>query len=411
MDRDWIMHPALNSPFVEKRNNLIPFLDPDRINVINVPGIKGLGRRYDFLNLLERLVILQRVGAPLQISAFQVSKFDAENGSLDAIHPAVPTHHAMVVLANLPVISKDAQLFLQSWVVGHNRARFTKRAKVLARVKAKTSGITKCAGTSPPVFASVGLGRVLDDEEIMVPRELKNWIHVGRLAEQMHWNDGLGARAKRLFKPGRVHRVGGLVNIDKHRPSSTVSNGLGSGHKCIGNGDYFVARPNAARQKREPKRFGPTADADSVPASTIRRKIRLELFDERSAGKGAAVNHLADRAVKLRPESRVVSVKVEKWYSNMHWFSQAQDRGNVPHRGRILGHRYYNCGSGATVAPSPPLPHPETWLRNQRLFGGATVCDSATRGFQRRDHSQSLRRFTTAVSRLRQNHSRALRLK
>src|SRR6266404_5166670 len=139
----------------------------------------------------------------------------------------------------------------------------------------------------------------------------------------MHWNDGLSARAKRLFKPGRIHRVGGLVNIDKHRPSSTVSNGLGSGHKCIGNGDYFVARSYAMRQERQPKRFCSTADADSVATSTIRRKIRLELFDERSAGKGAAVNHLADRAVKLRPERRVVSVKVEKWYSNMHWVSQA----------------------------------------------------------------------------------------
>ena len=139
----------------------------------------------------------------------------------------------------------------------------------------------------------------------------------------MHWNDGLSARAKRLFKPGRVHRVGGLVNIDKHRPSSTVSNGFGSGHKCIGNGDHFVARSYAVRQERQPKRFCSTADADSVPTPTIRRKIRLELFDERSAGKGAAVNHLADRAVKLRPESSVVRIKVEKWYSNMHWVSQA----------------------------------------------------------------------------------------
>src|ERR1700731_2672857 len=140
----------------------------------------------------------------------------------------------------------------------------------------------------------------------------------------MHWNDGLSPRAKRLFKPGRVHRVGGLVNIDKHRPSSTVSNGLGSGHKCIGNGDYFVARSYAMRQERQPKRFCSTADADSVPTSTIRRKIRLELFDERSASKGAAVNHPADRAVKLRPERGVVRIKVEKWYSNMHlvslWF-------------------------------------------------------------------------------------------
>src|SRR5207237_8139041 len=151
MDRDWIMHPALNSPFVEKRNNLIPFLDPDRINVVNVPGIKGLGRRYDFLNVPERFVILQRVGTPPRISAFQVSKFDAEDGSLDAIHPAVPTHHPMVVLANLPVISKDAQLFLQSWVVGHNRARFTKRTKDLARVKGKTSAITNSDGSSPPI--------------------------------------------------------------------------------------------------------------------------------------------------------------------------------------------------------------------------------------------------------------------
>src|SRR5207248_9326251 len=137
-----------------------------------------------------------------------------------AIHPAAPTHHPLVVLAILAVISKNAQLFLQSWVVGHTRARVTRRAKILARVKAKTSGITKCASTSAPVFASVGLGCVLDDREIMVPRELKNWIHVGRLAEQMHWNDGLGARAKRFFKRGRVHRVGGLVTIDKHRPCS-----------------------------------------------------------------------------------------------------------------------------------------------------------------------------------------------
>src|SRR5438128_9910415 len=57
-----------------------------------------------------------------------------------------------------------------------------------------------------------------------------------------------------------------------------------------------------------------------------------------------------------------------------------------------------------------PLSHPETSLRNQRLFH-ATVCDSTTRGFHRRDHSQSVRRFATAVSRLRQNHSRAICLK
>src|SRR5229473_859563 len=106
----------------------------------------------------------------------------------------------------------------------------------------------------------------------------------------MHWNDGLSARAKRFFKPGRIHRVGGLVNIDKHRPSSTVSNGLGSGHKCIGNGDYFVARSYPMRQERQPMRFCSTAAADSVPTSTIRRKVVFDFFNKRPARKGTAVN-------------------------------------------------------------------------------------------------------------------------
>src|SRR2546430_15586173 len=48
-----------------------------------------------------------------------------------------------------------------------------------------------------------------------------------------------------------------------------------------------------------------------------------------------------------------------------------------------------------------PLSRPETSLRNQRLFH-ATVYDSATRGFQRRDHPQSVRPVGTAACRFRQ---------
>jgi hypothetical protein len=52
----------------------------------------------------------------------------------------------------------------------------------------------------------------------------------------------------------------------------------------------------------------------------VRREVGFEFFNKRPARKGAAVNYLADRAVKLASESRVMRVQIEKWYSNMHFF-------------------------------------------------------------------------------------------
>src|SRR2546430_10316399 len=53
-----------------------------------------------------------------------------------------------------------------------------------------------------------------------------------------------------------------------------------------------------------------------------------------------------------------------------------------------------------------PLSHPETSLRNQRLFQ-ATVYDSSTRGFQRRDHRPNGCPLPPALCRLAQDHSPA----
>src|ERR1700688_2253553 len=52
----------------------------------------------------------------------------------------------------------------------------------------------------------------------------------------------------------------------------------------------------------------------------VGREISLEFFDKWPARKGAAVNHLADRAIKLTSERRVMRVKIEKRNSNVHFF-------------------------------------------------------------------------------------------
>src|SRR5229473_2514045 len=136
----------------------------------------------------------------------------------------------------------------------------------------------------------------------------------------MNRNDGLGSRAKRVFEPGRVHRASTIIYIDKHRPSSTVSDRFGSGHERIGHSYDFIARPDAARQKRKPKRFSPAADANGMLAAAIRREVLFEFFNKRPAGEGARVNYSANSAVKLIAKPSVMRFKIEKGHAHLQSF-------------------------------------------------------------------------------------------
>ena len=59
-----------------------------------------------------------------------------------------------------------------------------------------------------------------DHDKITFAREFEDRIHVRRLTEEMHRNDRLRLRRDGGFERGRVHRIGVLVHIDKHRPRS-----------------------------------------------------------------------------------------------------------------------------------------------------------------------------------------------
>ena len=69
--------------------------------------------------------------------------------------------------------------------------------------------------------------------------------------------------------------------------------------KCIWNRDHFVAFTNSKRQESKPKRICPIAHADSIFGAAIGRELLFELFDERPAGKRAALDHFANSAIEL----------------------------------------------------------------------------------------------------------------
>src|SRR6266446_7901656 len=164
MHWDRVVNSASDALFTEEPHDLIPLLNADRVNVIHVADIGGVGGRNDLFHAAQCLVIVGRVRSPKLVSFFQIAQFDPQSGGLNSVHPAVPPNHRMVIFPYLAMVPKDSDFFLQLGIVGDHRAGLTKRTKIFPGVEAETAGVAKCACSSPLVFGSVRLTSVLNDK-------------------------------------------------------------------------------------------------------------------------------------------------------------------------------------------------------------------------------------------------------
>ena len=95
------------------------------------------------------------------------------------------------------------------------------------------------------------LSCVFDDNQIVRSRDLQNWIHIGDLAVEMHWDDRLGAFGDRALNPGDVYGVGFGVNVDEDGLGPRIVDGRCGGYKSKGDRDHLITRSDAGRQQSQ----------------------------------------------------------------------------------------------------------------------------------------------------------------
>jgi hypothetical protein len=269
--------------------------------VIDVQGTGYSGRRNDFLNAVQRLVIVSRMRPAKLIASFKKSKFYLQNGSLDSIHPAVPSNHRMLMLADLAVVPKDPNFFLQRRITSHNRPGLTERSKILSGIEAKTARIAEASHSSPFVFGAVSLTSVLDNIQIVFTCDLKDRVHFGWLAKDVDWNNRFRPNGNRIHDCGWIHRVGVLIDIDEHRLGATIGDCLRSGDERVRDRDHLVAWSDTQRQKTQPKRLCAAANTNRVRTIAVSCEIRFESSDERTAGEGSGINDFPNRIDEFFP--------------------------------------------------------------------------------------------------------------
>ena len=116
----------------------------------------------------------------------------ADHG-LHGIEPGVEAQKGDLVPVLEAVVAKQAQLFIQSMVIGDHHPRIAPNIEVLERVQGKPGGPPPGPAPLGAGLGEDGLTGVLDDQKTVFPGDLRQCGHVHRVAGQMHRQDGLGA--------------------------------------------------------------------------------------------------------------------------------------------------------------------------------------------------------------------------
>src|SRR6266403_2135353 len=193
----------------------------------------------------EQFVVPLCQGAPILIPAVEMWELHGEDTALNAFEAQVIGGKVVFVLLDRAVISQHAHLYRQLGVVRGDRAAFTASAKVLAGIKAETCGIAKRTCAAPLVLCSVRLAGILNYWEIMPSGDGIDGVYVRWLAIEVDRNDRLRAGSDGHLQHCRVHGVRNGIDVNKDRTRASGIDRFGCRNKSVGNGNHFVARPNA----------------------------------------------------------------------------------------------------------------------------------------------------------------------
>src|SRR6266404_2868995 len=312
MDRNRVVNSASNSLLSQKPYDLIPVVNPNRVDVVDVADPLCLDRPDKFFDAVQCLIIMCRVRPAELIASFKKSEFDSQNGCLDSVHATVPSDHDVMILADLAVISQNPNLLLQLGIVSHHCAGLTESTKILPRVEAEAASLAKASHLPSLVFGSMCLAGILDNIHTPFSGDSRDGIHVRRLTKKVDRYDRLCSRRNRFLQRGRIHRVSTLIDIDKHRLGAAVGNRLRSGDESIWYRDHLVCGSDAQRQKSQPERFCAAANTNCMKAIAVRREFRFKVGDERTAGEGSGINDFLNRTDEFSPYRHVVRSQVKK---------------------------------------------------------------------------------------------------
>ena len=268
------------------------------------------GRKpHDGRALCEGIGIARRDPGSRLVRPVEVGEPHHEERRLQLVETCVPTDHVVVILRGRAVVAQPSDRCRECAVVRRHRAGVPEGAEVLHRIEAEPRAICEPADPALPVARTVGLGRVLDDLQAAKSRELQDRRHVGRLAEEVHWDDRPRPWRDGLLDPLGIDREGVGARIDRHRDRPHRSDREECRDERVARHDDLVTGADAEGGQRERQCVEPTAHPNAVFRSAIVGEFLLEPLELLAQYELPAVDDSTIRGVQVPAVLVVVAAK------------------------------------------------------------------------------------------------------
>src|SRR5437867_554620 len=266
----------------------------------------------------------------------QMTKLHPQDASLDGVEPAVVPLDVVEVFPRLAVIAEHLAAPRQLLVVGGDRSRLSTGAQVFSRIEAECRGAAHRPGLAPAVLLlrkvlrTVRLAGVLDDDEVVLGRQLQDGVHVGHLPVQVHRDDrchwatsalahhpapwqtwcafGLQVGAQLL----RIYVVGALIDVYEIRPRAGLRDGLRGSDKSVRHGHDRIARLHSRGDQGEPQSVCAAGRSNAELRLTELCEVALEPLDHGATDEPGGFERGLENRAQLFPELAVNRDKIEK---------------------------------------------------------------------------------------------------
>ena len=306
LGRDLVLLQMLTHPFA--------IVAADHVLIEDVPRLQDL-RRLDQPAL--QAVLDERVGVVRSTlltglrPAIEVLELDAQDGGVDRVESEIAADDLVVIFRMRAVPAQEADLVGQGAVLSDHGPAVAEAAEVLRREKRIAADRPHRSGPASSVFRANRLGGVLDDRQIVPPRDVENRIHLGALAEQVHRHDRLGARRDLGRDAARVDVERHRIDIDEHRLRSHADDGARGGEERVRRRDHLVPLADVERHQRDEQSVRTGGDADAVIRPAIRCDFLLHRFDVRSVDELRRFDDTQDGSVEFRFEGEILGLQVQ----------------------------------------------------------------------------------------------------
>ena len=227
----------------------------------------------------KQLVVRVRPLTPLGIPLLEMRHLDPQNGGLDGIQPAVGPNLLVVVPSSATMVAQHDHPFRQFWIIGCERSGIAKRAEVLGGIETERRGRCHRSRFVPSPGRAHRLGRIFDDDQLVLGSKTAEGRHVRALAVKVDWQNGppAGRRAFEFpFDQGRVEIESLWIDVHKYRARPRANNAAGSGKEAKGGGDYLISGSYACGSQGQPQGIGARGASHSPARITQTRKFPLK---------------------------------------------------------------------------------------------------------------------------------------